>query len=143
MTAARVCNFSWRVSASWRANGRRHSLQTKGFDPVSLTHQVSDQLQCSSAHPSLRARCTRVPYGSVHVSECRGQYNCIHSRGNNTPRTLLTLKCSALENPLSHTRQIRGLAPGDAVDCGITQRSMGKGRRQVNHAYPSTPAESR
>lgn len=35
-------------------------------------------------------------------------------------RALLTLRCSALENPLSQIRHIKGFPPGDVVvDCGI------------------------
>lgn len=32
---SRKCSFPWRVRASCLANGRRHSLQTYGLDPVS------------------------------------------------------------------------------------------------------------
>lgn len=56
---ARVCNFSCRVRASWRAKAREHSLQTYGLDPVSLT--------VSLLHNELISG-LGISYGSAHVS---------------------------------------------------------------------------
>jgi hypothetical protein len=109
---SRKCSFSWRVSASCRAKGRRHSLQTYGLAPESRDR--SDQPRAwielgimdknsraltATLMPLCNLISTHAPYTAIAIVET----------------WTLTRRCSALVNPFWHTRHTSFLTPTAGV----------------------------
>lgn len=70
----RACSFSWRVRASCRAKGLRHSLQTYGLDPVSKSSsQLGGSFVLNFVLGSKRTSgADKIrTYGNAHVSMCK------------------------------------------------------------------------
>lgn len=95
VNSLRVCNRSWRTRASWRANGRLHSLHVNGRDPVWLR---SCLLRCSPFEKALWQTLHSIP------QDLRGAFDTIYCPHQSPSQRLVILgQVSASSFDKAHT----------------------------------------